>query len=324
MSKTSPLRGWFLDQVVELDESAPGFAGAMFRASNERRNVVAAYLASRTANTQFTGASLGRFLEEGRHDVILRAAYPSVPRGFRAALGRCGPQPFKPSFYRYLHALLTSSVRPEMAGLIRSLPSLDPIRLKVVRALSPDLRLSGVVQALSKPEDARDFSRLVTLLQRAGADRALMVEALSRVRSFEGLRTFATRWSFKLTLPDHPVPDGLGYRALRTTSQVKSVAKSFRNCMAGYVSTALEADVAFSLVEVDGVSAVAFLRRKNGRWRLDDVYGKDNRPPPRACEELAEQHLAKFGIVRVREEYAAKEWSCLRRFTRHVDYEHLY
>lgn len=45
MANIAPLSGWMLDRVIEIDATHPGFAGYVFRASAERRQVTAAFLA---------------------------------------------------------------------------------------------------------------------------------------------------------------------------------------------------------------------------------------------------------------------------------------
>jgi hypothetical protein len=91
----APLTGWALDSVAELDRHAPGFAGSYLRASDERRQVIAAYLA--VAPIPFDDGHRARlsadFLGGADHRAILRAGFGSVPVGLRGALARyyeCG------------------------------------------------------------------------------------------------------------------------------------------------------------------------------------------------------------------------------------------
>lgn len=97
----APLTGWALDSVAELDRHAPGFAGAYLRSSDERRQVIAAYLA--VAPIPFDDGHRARlsadFLGGADHRAILRAGFGSVPVGLRGALARSGPQPFDRRYY---------------------------------------------------------------------------------------------------------------------------------------------------------------------------------------------------------------------------------
>lgn len=312
MAPIQPLRGWFLDSIVSIDAVHPGFVGHVLRGSTERRQVIAAYLASRrTSNIDAREAA--DFLSGSRHEAILAAAYGEVPRGFRRALARCGPQPFRRDFYRYLHSILRAEVRPEMRSLIGSLPSIDPVALKVARILPQQLRTPEIVSSVRKIEHARDLATVYRLFAAHGVPEDAMTQALRRARSWRGLREFARRWSLRVAFPPHPVPAEEGYRPITTGVELKAVGRTFTNCMATYLLEVLDGRSSFALVRKGEAEAVVHLRLRGGGWTLEDIYGPDNDAPDEAVERLAEAHLLQFGIDREVPQFRGRKWSALAR-----------
>ena len=70
----SPVAGWSLNVIVELDRFRPGTAGAFLRSSDERRQVVSALLSVRSEPGDSTEAhDLAKFITAGSHDELLAA-----------------------------------------------------------------------------------------------------------------------------------------------------------------------------------------------------------------------------------------------------------
>jgi len=323
MAKITPFGGWLLQRSVEIDEHFPGFSGHMHRCSSERRHVIAAYLSSGiSAQNAGSLTEMGRFLTHSSHDDILHAAFKSLPKGYRGALARGGPQPYARRHYRYLHALMTSDLRASITRLIQHLPRVNPARLRIARILPPDLRRANIVMAIRDPRTARDLANLLQLLEDAGADRAAMVLALAGIETLSHLSDWARRWAFRIRLPEHPAPAAPGYVPVQTGDELKRIAIRHRNCTRNYLANALERRSAFAVVVEGKGEAVVHLIRERGAWTLDDVYGPGNSAPAPNLVTLATIHLAKHGIgPRGQRPRSQNRWGALRRIAGHLDYE---
>lgn len=315
--------GWLLSKAVEIDEQYAGFAGHLHRCSDERRHVIAAYL-SRDAPAQSfdTLGEVGLFLARASHHDILAGAFHDVPRGYRGALGRSGPQPYPRRHYRYLHLLLSSDRRPSMKRLVQHLPRVNPSRLRVARILPPDLRRASVVMTVKDDRTARDLAILVRLFEGVGADRAAMVRALLAVEKHADLRDWARRWAFRTRLPDHPVPSADGYTAVQSADDLKRLATRHRNCARNYLVDVLEGRSAFGIASEGSNEAVVHLVNQRGVWVLDDVFGPANSQADPALVEKATDHLARHGIgPRGQLTQQERPWAALLRIAGHLQFD---
>ncbi len=323
MAKIVPFGGWLLDRSVEIDEHFPGFSGHLHRCSSERRHVIAAYLSSDVgAQGRMTPAETGRFLARATHGDILNAGFEFVPEGYRGALGRGDTQPYSRRYYRYLHSLMSSGLRPSMTRLIHCLPRVDPLRLRIARVLPADLRSANLVMAIKNQLIARDVADLFELLREAGADREAMTRALSGAETSDHIRAWAQRWAFRVRLPRHPAPPGDGYNPVRTAEELKRLAVRHRNCMRNYLSNVLERRSSFAVISEGNESAIVHLVRERGTWVVDDVYGSGNSTPDSKLVQRAMLHLARYAIVsRDKRSRPFRPWAPLRRIAGQFDYE---
>ena len=111
MTRTAPAQ-WAFDHIVEIDRHTP-FCGAFFRASDERRQIIAAYLSAKPPTSDEMG-DVGRFLLEADHRAILERAYGSYIKGHRGALRRVGDVVAEVRVYTLLHQLLADPELPEI------------------------------------------------------------------------------------------------------------------------------------------------------------------------------------------------------------------
>lgn len=308
------LSGWLLNRVVQLDEAAPGLAGAMFRCSAERRQVVAAYLSQERPHRKFENdAALGSFLVKARHDEILSSAFGTVPVGMRGALRRAGGRTHSRRYYAYLRQILGSDARPATKALIPHLTRVSPSILQTSRALSDDLQSPTLVSALKNSGTARDVNRLVDLLEDAGVDRAAMCHALTSAKKMEDVIAFAGTWAFRATLPDHPVPQTDFYTPIQHASDLKHLALSYRNCLRSMLCNVLDGRSAFALFRSDEAEAVVHLVNHGG-WQLLEVCGQNNVQPDTKLRAKASDYLKSHGIVqRRRFRSDTSQWQSLRR-----------
>lgn len=317
MKQVAPLRGWLLNRAAEIDEQCPGFLGSLIRGSLERRQVTAAYLSLHAPRTRFqSDRALGEFLTTASHDVVLQAAFGSSPVGLRGALGRSGGRPHPRKFYRYLHALLLSSARPETRRMILTLEQVNPGYLRIARALPTDLRFASLVETLEDIDDARALAILVELLAGSGLERAELRRALRSVSSREGIHRFVVSWAFRTALPPHPVPGSDHYHPVAHASELRRLALKHRNCARSHLANVLEEKAAFALFRMRDKEAVVHLVNDDRGWHLDQVYGTANSRPESELAIQAMAHLARHGVVlRRSRQRPPSPWDPLRRLS---------
>jgi hypothetical protein len=306
--------GWALDTVVALDAHSPGFAGAFFRASAERRQVIAAALAVAAPATPREAALFAEFLSGSRHRDILSRTFGELPTGFRGALRRSGPKPHPRNFYRVLHQIFSDNTH--VAAAVRQLDTIDFVRLRVAQRLPRDLCSATLVQLIGDPRMSADVAALVRLFERSGVDRSSLAAAVRRVTTEKALSELWDRWSEKLPFPDHPVPPADHYVPVRTGAELRRLALKFRNCARRYLANVMQREAAFAEFRFRDERGVVHLARRGGQWTLSGIFGFDNEMVSTALRSAATEFLGNHGIdTQSRARGAGGEWEVLRRLS---------
>ena len=315
--KIKPAEGWALNYVVELDLHSPGTAGAFLRASNERRQVIAAFLSTRPCPTEPSEAiKLSDFISRADHREILVAAYGDPPSGLRGALARSGPCPHRKQFYRHLCRLLKSPGDARVTATIGQLDALDPWSLLIIEALPADICTANLVKLVKSPTVAADIAKLVDLLIGNGIEAKALHQALQRVTTAAQLSELWDRWSFKTVFPAHPIAQSNCYIPIMTGADLRAVALRHRNCVKGYLAQVLNGESAFAEFTASG-TVVIHLKLHEGQWTVEGVHAKDNDPVAPELYAAALSYMASHGIrTRPRHNETNGPWTVLRRLTR--------
>jgi hypothetical protein len=309
--------GPLLDEIVELDRFCPGFVGSYFRSSDEKRQVIAAnLLVDPPARTPAQMGARAEFLQGSRHKTILQATFRRVPTGFRGALGRAGPVPHGKRFYTALHTTLQHPPHSKCAKTISRLPTLDLLRIQLVRLLPALLCAPGFVQALRSMRHAHDVLRVIDLLTRHGVDQTSVIAAARQISSVSQQNSFWQRWALKATFPPHPVPASAAYRPIRDGRMLQSMAHRFSNCSMRYLIPCLDGRDAFAEFSHGVSGAVVHLRRREATWHVEGVFARNNVRPDRGLCTALLAYTAKFGIAeRELRQEPRGDWDVLRRLS---------
>lgn len=319
---TSTIPNWALARIVELDEIRPGLAGHFLRTSDERRQVIAAYLAVAKATTICPHIE-AELLTTGSHGDILFAAFGSVPVGFRSALARAGRKTHPRRFYIYLHALLASRHAREVLVVLAQQPTLNLTRLRVMRTLPLPIRTPRMVAMHRDLDHARQTVLLFRLFTENGVDADCLAQAIRTVQTPGELSRCWRRSMEKLTFPASPIPASAAYLPIRNGGELKTTALGFRNCMRRYLTDVLDGRDAFAVLSTSSQEVVIHLRRRDDVWYYEDCHGRGNRPVVPATEATAAGFLRSHGIVSYeRERTVAGKWEPLREIIARWDFDH--
>ncbi len=313
MTSIAPLSGWMLDRVVLLlDGARPGFAGHYLRSSYERRQVVAAFLAVTELDAETSGEA-AEFLMAADHRSILHLAFGHVPPGFRAALGRSGPQPHDKEYYRQLFDLLSTGARHVIAAILQC-PALNPERLNILTNCPADLCDTRILSKLKDRKHAADVALSVGLLHRRGVDRVKIVEALRRT---DKVNETIKRWSMLMTFPPGPIPASDGYRPIRSGIELTAIARKYRNCSRGFFASLMSGSHAFGEYHHEGQEVLLSFDRIQGVWITDGVYSYRNLSVHVALSRAAFAFAARHGVPDRKPDNSDKAVSALRRLARY-------
>lgn len=311
MDSIAPITGWMLDRIVALDDVMPGFAGYVFRASAERRQVIAAFLSVTKLDGDDAGDS-AEFLMRADHRSILHRAFARVPPGLRAALGRSGAQPHNPAYYRELFDLLSGGQHHLIKAIWQS-AKLDPDRLAIIADCPSDLCVSRILSKVKDRKHAADVALSVDLLVRRGVDRGALIDALRRADS---INDAIKRWSMRMSFPPGPIPTAEGYRPIRSGLELAAIARKFRNCSRGYFSSIMTGGHAFGEFCHDGREVLISFDKADGMWIVDGVYTFRNSDVDAGISRAAFAFAARHGIPDRRPDRGDKAVEALRRLGR--------
>ncbi|GAA0677852.1 hypothetical protein FHT00_003606 [Sphingomonas insulae] len=325
MKSIVSVQGWTLDIAVELDRHSMGFAGYFFRASDERRQVIAAYFAMRMPQVDVMESSAmtehAQLLLKADHQHILIEAFGKVPVGLRPALARAGGQPHEPRFYRYLHDLLTNPPHQMLASALGQIGKIDLTRLRVLKRLPEDLAYGRLAVIMRDVDYVTSALSLIDLLVSANVDRDALTGALVKVESRSQLSAFWRRWALKTTFPSHPVPPSSFYAPIQDGHALKASALRFRNCSERYLAAVLEGKAAFAEFEHVDQHVVVHLLNRRGEWMFESAYGRQNRNVSAAVRSEVLEYLASHGVFeRCDRQKAPGRWEALRDLTSRVGF----
>ena len=318
-----PFSGWSLTAISELDLHAPGMAGHFLRASDERRQVMAAYLSTfprrdrdaiRLPNDPSVLRELARRLMAEDHRTLLARAFGDVPEGLRGALRRSGSQPHSPRFYRLLDHILRYQRRPEVGKVIQRLDKIDLTRLMIACILPDELLHPRLIATLRDRSEARDVVMSVDLLRKAAVNSEGFKFGLRSLREGGNVREYTAKWLLRCRYAPSPVPTSKRYAPITNGEMLSQKALEYRNCSRSYAADFLEGKAALGEFSTDEESVLVLLKQRHGEWFLDDVYSHRNREVNELARRQVVDHLRLQGIFEHQTApYKQTPFSSLRR-----------
>lgn len=312
-----------LATICELDRVAPGLAGHYLRASDERRQVIAAFLSTLPFGDRRSvalpdgcsqKAKIASLLQDGSHLEILRAAFDAVPVGFRGALRRTGSFAQSPRYYKLLHHLLGSKRRARIAELIRHLEEVDLDRLIVACILPAEMLHPGLVSRVENGAEARDMVSAIRLLRSAALDKEAFFQGLSVLRKRGNVRSYLANWLLRCRFAPSPIAANSKYRPVEDGETLVRKALQYRNCSRDYALDLLEGTRSLAEFMVPDGNVLIMLIQRNGEWLLEDVYAAQNRDVDHDIRRQAVDYCRMHGVAeRGRSQRRETKYSGLRR-----------
>nr|WP_086494245.1 hypothetical protein [Novosphingobium panipatense] len=293
MATITPVSGWALDSIVAIDEVYPGFAGHYLRASDERRQVIAAFLSDNSPGHDAEDA-IGEFLTQADHRSILTQAFGHIPAGFRRALAKSGGQPHDAAYYRELYDLL-SFEQVHVVTAIMHVTHLNAERLEIIRMLPRDLCDSRIIERVKDMQHARDLIAVIDLFDERTDMRTGLTEAIRC--SSAPLEATVRRWCRQIEYAEGPIKGCTSYQPVRNGMELHEVARRYENCSRNYTVAALLGESAFGeFIAQDGRRVLICFDKTDGSWKLEGLYGRRNRSIADDLAMQAREFVGKHGI----------------------------
>jgi hypothetical protein len=248
--------GWALDQIVRIDDAAPGFLARVCRARLQWRQALWACLAAGGgANSKVVFRLTGeeRWLTGSLHALmaefaavapktssrdLIEASYGFCPDGLLGALRKLHGQPFSmPEAYDLLHRLFASEdpLDRRRRAALEQCSVLDERRLEAVLTMTePGLLVPSVVNGLDGEEAVRRFERDVGVVRRlcSWATDDAIKDAVARARERRSRPFLAAMLSKadRLFPEAHPCDADPDLERF-PIAKARDVGQQFRNCL---------------------------------------------------------------------------------------------
>lgn len=308
-----PLSGWFLVEIMRLEDHRPGILAFATRASPVWRNVVAAALSSSVSESfllRINGFLGGESIDIQIADAfisakpmsILEAAYAEVPPGLPAILKKVGSSILNTSeAYSRLHALVTSD-DPEHQARRRVLHGidtrLDDELIQVVEVLDLGILSPKSAMAVRTSTEAHKVQGLLPTIKKvcSGAtDEALRqsIEDAPHFRASTWVRGWIGRGD---RLPPLGIPLDFDSGVVRITpATARKMGLDWQNCLAGHVNAMALGCVAYLAIE--DLNVIALLTRTDGGWLVSGLHGRANSPVSAETAQRLRERLTSQGAI---------------------------
>lgn len=311
-----PLSGWFLIEMMRLEDARPGILAFATRATPLWRNAVAAALSSGilSAPEGFLLRANGDVGEENT-DVqitdalmamkpisILEAAYSEVPPSLPPILKKIGSSLLNtPEAYGRLYALLTSD-EPDQNARARVLEKLDARLedelIQVVEVLDLGILSPKTAMAVRTATEAHKINARLSVVQQvcSGATYEALRQSIEDAPHFRA-NNWVRGW---LGRGDRLPPLGI---ALDTDPGVvrivpanaRAMGREWQNCLTGHTNAIAMGSTAY--FAIPDISVIAVLTRTDGGWLLSGLHGRANFPVSAATAVCVKERLSSQGVI---------------------------
>jgi hypothetical protein len=238
-------------------------------APTARRHLICLMLATETASIDVD------LLLDAPLRKAVRLVLDPAPEGLTRALERLGEIAWAPEDYRVLVALLGD---PKPAKTLRHADRIDPLQVRTLGALPRPLRDAGGVAVRVSAAQAKLLAEAHDLLSRRLPEAILAerVAVWSRAPNAKALFNLVAD-DFRRDLPKPPHPGTDRLKPLETVAAIRDAARRYRNCLAGYVDSAVDHRCAiYEWLPAPG-AVIELTPDTYFGWRLDQARLENNK-----------------------------------------------
>lgn len=312
----APLSGWFVVEIMGLEDARPGILAFATRAPPLWRNAVAAALSSgvRDAPEGFLLRANGDISEDctdvqvaeslmGMKPMdILEAVYSEVPPGLPAVLRKIGSSLLSTAdAYVRLHALFASqeSERQARARVLEKLDArLDDELIQVVQILDLGILSPKTAMAVRTVAEAHKLNLRLPVIRQVcstATDESLR-QSIEDCPVFRANNWVRGRLGRADQLPPLGIPldyDPSVERIMPSTAA--RIGREWSNCLAGHSTAMAMGSVAY--FAINDLNIIVLVTRTDGGWLVSGLHGKSNLPVAAETVHRAKDKLVSLGAV---------------------------
>ena len=311
-----PLSGWFLVELMKLEDARPGILAFATRAPPLWRNAVAAALSSGIVHSpdsfllrangdigdQAINVQVADALIQMKPVAVLEAVYVEVPPGLPPILKRIGSSLLNtPDAYVRLHALLTAE-EPEKKARAQVLERLDARLddelIQVVEALDLGILSPKTAMAVRTANEAHKLNARIPIILWvcSSATKESLRQSIEDAPHFR-VSNWVRGWLGRADrLPRLGIPLDDDRSVIRITpSTARTTGRDWQNCLAGH-STAM-AMAATAYFAVADLNVIAVLTRTDNGWLLSGLHGRANFPVSGETAQRVKERLSEQGVI---------------------------
>jgi hypothetical protein len=288
--------GWAALPLALVVSAYPSLLVDLFGVTRERMHLIALALAHVEPPSSFETASL---LIRGSTREVLQRVLGRWPMGIKRALKHLPPQVLQRQNYHRLVDLLDDA---DSAKVLHHAAKIDDLAVQVLAELPPPLRRPLPLALSDWPRKLNGFAQSLEFLVARGMNGSFddLVAQLATVTARPQLRAMVRGWVESLPLPETIPPARIGNaRRLDNSKELRSLARTWRNCLDSYTEDIDAGSCAVYLWD-DADSSAACLVRRHGRlgWFLDEVKGPRNADLDQDHVEVIAAAFACVGVPR--------------------------
>lgn len=226
---------------------------------------------------------------------LIAEHFGACPSGFLRLLGRIGERARPAELYLDLHKMLTEA--PDLAKELLSVTQKTALTTNLLSVILHLPRSADVARLAQRFDDIAEYERFIDMYRILTGHAAL--DAKHRVRLCAGERPSHLLDALYLALPfPAPAIAAPGLRYVKNGAELVRVAKTYRNCLSGFVAEALKGEHQYYIWTRKGAPSVV-LRLHNEApfgWFLAEMRQADNARVASALKHEVKAQLSHCGV----------------------------
>lgn len=226
---------------------------------------------------------------------LIAEHYGSCPKGFLRILTRIGDRARPAEFYINLHKLVADV--PGVAQELLSITHKKPLSNEMVAVLMNMTPSVDAVRLAKQFDDVFEYERFINLYQILTKSEALSPEHRTRICIGEKPGHLLEAIYLDLPFPEAAIA-APGLRHVKNGNELVRVAKTFKNCLSGFVAEALKGEHQYYVwSKKDAPEVVVCIQNEAPfGWFLSETKLEDNQRVPSALKRELKNLLELCGV----------------------------